>query len=210
MTSKVQFYSAMASYTATHLTDSWQKWTAFLTTASRLYKYPFHEQLMIFAQRPDATACAEYDLWNDTMRRYVRRGSKGIALWTIPAKSPGFGMCSTFLTPACGRIPATPSCGSFARSMRRRWLRPSLSGLARRRKTTWRNSLKASPPSLSANIGWNTNRTSSTSLTGAFWKAMMNLTSECSSEMPQRSALPTRCCPGVDWSRKATSTMRTF
>lgn len=69
MTSKVQFYSAMASYTATHLTDSWQRWTAFLTTASRLYKYPFHEQLMIFAQRPDATACAEYDLWNDTMRR---------------------------------------------------------------------------------------------------------------------------------------------
>lgn len=51
-----------------------------LATASRLYKYPFHEQLMIFAQRPDATACAEYDLWNDTMRRYVRRGSKGIAL----------------------------------------------------------------------------------------------------------------------------------
>ena len=80
MMSNLEFYSAMASYTATHLTDSWQKWTAFLTTASRLYKYPFHEQLMIFAQRPDATACAEYDLWNDTMRRYVRRGSKGIAL----------------------------------------------------------------------------------------------------------------------------------
>ena len=80
MMSNLEFYSAMASYTATHLTDSWQRWTAFLTTASRLYKYPFHEQLMIFAQRPDATACAEYDLWNDTMRRYVRRGSKGIAL----------------------------------------------------------------------------------------------------------------------------------
>ena len=80
MMSNLEFYSAMASYTATHLTDSWQKWTAFLTTASRLYKYPFHEQLMIFAQRPDATACAEYNLWNDTMRRYVRRGSKGIAL----------------------------------------------------------------------------------------------------------------------------------
>ena len=79
MMSNLEFYSAMASYTATHLTDSWQRWTAFLTTASRLYKYPFHEQLMIFAQRPDATACAEYDLWNDTMRRYVRRGSKGIA-----------------------------------------------------------------------------------------------------------------------------------
>ena len=80
MMSNLEYYSAMASYTATHVTDSWQEWTAFLTTAARLYKYPFHEQLMIFAQRPDATACAEYDLWNDTMRWYVRRGSKGIAL----------------------------------------------------------------------------------------------------------------------------------
>ena len=59
---------------------SWQEWAGFLTTAARLYKYPFHEQLMIYAQRPDATACAEYDLWNDRMGRYVRRGSKGIAL----------------------------------------------------------------------------------------------------------------------------------
>ena len=59
---------------------SWKEWTAFLTTAARLYKYPFHEQMMIYAQRPDATACAEYDLWNEKMGRYVRRGSKGIAL----------------------------------------------------------------------------------------------------------------------------------
>ena len=88
MMSNLEFYSAMASYTATHLTDSWQRWTAFLTTASRLYKYPFHEQLMIFAQRPDATACAEYDLWNDTMRRYVRRGSKGIALVDNSSEKP--------------------------------------------------------------------------------------------------------------------------
>ena len=46
----------------------------------RLYKYPYHEQLMIYAQRPDATACAEYDLWNKRMGRYIRRGAKGIAL----------------------------------------------------------------------------------------------------------------------------------
>ncbi len=59
---------------------AWKEWTAFLTTAARLYKYPFHEQMMIYAQRPDATACAEYDLWNEKMGRYVRRGSKGIAL----------------------------------------------------------------------------------------------------------------------------------
>lgn len=210
MMSNLEFYSAMASYTATHLTDSWQRWTAFLTTASRLYKYPFHEQLMIFAQRPDATACAEYDLWNDTMRRYVRRGSKGIALVDNSREKPRLRYVFDISDTGLRKIPATPSCGSFARSMRQRWPRRSPSGLARRRKTTWRNSLKASRPSLSASIGWNTSGTSSTSLTGAFWTAMMNLTSECSSEMPQRSALPTRCCPGVDWSRKATSTMRTF
>ena len=80
MASKLQDYTAMAEYEASRLTSSFQQWTAFLTTASRLYKYPFPEQLMIFAQRPDATACADYDLWNKTMRRYVRRGSKGIAL----------------------------------------------------------------------------------------------------------------------------------
>ena len=80
MPSKAQLYAQMADHAATQITGSYQEWTAFLTTAARLYKYPYHEQLMIFAQRPDATACAEYDLWNEKMRRYVRRGSKGIAL----------------------------------------------------------------------------------------------------------------------------------
>ena len=70
----------LADDTEREITGSHQRWTAFLTTAARLYKYPYREQLMIFAQRPEATACAEYDLWNKTMRRYVRRGSKGIAL----------------------------------------------------------------------------------------------------------------------------------
>ena len=80
MANKMQFYAQMAEDAARQITGSREQWTAFLRTAARLYKYPYHEQLMIFAQRPDATACAEYDLWNDTMRRYVRRGSKGIAL----------------------------------------------------------------------------------------------------------------------------------
>lgn len=70
----------LAEDTASCLTYSRQEWTGFLKTTARLYKYPYHEQLMIYAQRPDATACAEYDLWNNKMRRYVRRGSKGIAL----------------------------------------------------------------------------------------------------------------------------------
>ena len=80
MANKAEQYARLAEDTAGQLTGSLQQWTAFLTTAGRLYKYPYHEQLLIFAQRPDATACAEYDLWNRTMRRYVRRGSRGIAL----------------------------------------------------------------------------------------------------------------------------------
>lgn len=80
MASKFAVYSRMAEETARRITSSREQWTAFLTTASRLYKYSYPDQLMIFAQRPDATACAEYDLWNRTMRRYVKRGAKGIAL----------------------------------------------------------------------------------------------------------------------------------
>ena len=80
MPSKAEFYRQMAEQVSTRLVGSWKEWTAFLTTAARLYKYPFHEQMMIYAQRPDATACAEYDLWTEKMGRYVRRGSKGIAL----------------------------------------------------------------------------------------------------------------------------------
>ena len=88
MTSKVQLYAQMADRTAEQITGSYQKWTAFLTTAARLYKYPYNEQLMIFAQRPEATACAEYDLWNKQMRRYVRQGSKGIALVDTSSDQP--------------------------------------------------------------------------------------------------------------------------
>ena len=88
MPSKVQLYAQMADRTAEQITGSYQKWTAFLTTAARLYKYPYNEQLMIFAQRPEATACAEYDLWNKQMRRYVRRGSKGIALVDTSSDQP--------------------------------------------------------------------------------------------------------------------------
>ena len=80
MPSKLQFYSEFAERTARQITGSYRSWTAFLATAARLYKYPYNEQLMIYAQRPDATACAEYDFWKDRMGRYVQRGSTGIAL----------------------------------------------------------------------------------------------------------------------------------
>ena len=68
---KLKFYTQMADHAARQVTGSFGAWTAFLETAGRLYKYPFHEQLMIFALKPNATACADYDLWNKQMGRYV-------------------------------------------------------------------------------------------------------------------------------------------
>ena len=80
MPNKTQEYLNLAQQTAKELTRYWENWSDYLTTASRLYKYPFADQLMIYAQRPDATACADFDIWNNRMNRYVRRGAKGIAL----------------------------------------------------------------------------------------------------------------------------------
>ena len=88
MPSKTEEYLALAQRTANGLTRYWESWTDYLTTASRLYKYPFADQLMIYAQRPDATACADYDVWNNRMNRYVRRGSKGIALLDESSRYP--------------------------------------------------------------------------------------------------------------------------
>ena len=88
MPSKTEEYLALAQRTANGLTRYWESWTDYLTTASRLYKYPFADQLMIYAQRPDATACADYDVWNSRMNRYVRRGAKGIALLDESSEFP--------------------------------------------------------------------------------------------------------------------------
>lgn len=88
MVSKLQHYAQLADQTAVQITSSYQNWTAFLQTMARLYKYPYHEQLMIFAQRPDATACADYDTWNKQMRRYVRGKNTGIALIDTSGDNP--------------------------------------------------------------------------------------------------------------------------
>lgn len=80
MPNKAEEYLALACKTADSFSRQWEHWAEFLITAARLYKYSYPDQLMIYAQRPDATACAEYDVWNNKMNRYVRRGSKGIAL----------------------------------------------------------------------------------------------------------------------------------
>lgn len=83
MATKLENYVQMAGRTAADITENRENWTAFLRTASKLYRYQFTDQLLIHAQRPQATACAEFDLWNKRMRRYIRRGSKGIGLVTL-------------------------------------------------------------------------------------------------------------------------------
>ena len=80
MARKLQLVSELAGQTARNITRDVDGWKQYLDTASRLYKYKFDEQLLIYAQRPDATACAEMELWNEKMRRWVKAGSKGIAL----------------------------------------------------------------------------------------------------------------------------------
>ena len=80
MANKVQEYLQLSEQATRQISGSYKEWTGFLSTAARLYKYPFSEQLLIYAQRPNATACADYDLWNKQMRRYVMQGAKGIAL----------------------------------------------------------------------------------------------------------------------------------
>ena len=88
MPSKYQEYRQMADTAEQQLTSSYKSWTQFLRTAAWLYKYPYNEQVMIHAQRPDATACAEYDFWNKKMGRFVRRGSTGIALIDTSGQKP--------------------------------------------------------------------------------------------------------------------------
>lgn len=148
MPSKVQLYAQMADRTAEQITGSYQKWTAFLTTAARLYKYPYNEQLMIFAQRPEATACAEYDLWNKQMRRYVRQGSKGIALVDASSDQPKLRYVFDVSDTGAARTLAALIFGNTGRSIVRSYLRRWSSALTFPVKTdlpirwsVWRRSL---------------------------------------------------------------------
>ena len=80
MTKKYDEIKWLALATAQKLSSDKEEWKCFLGTAGRLYRYPFMDQLLIYAQRPDATACAELEIWNQKMNCWVNRGSKGIAL----------------------------------------------------------------------------------------------------------------------------------
>ena len=80
MATKLQDYIQLADNAASQVTKNAENWAGFLNTASRLYRYSFPDQLMIHAQNPKASACAEFDLWSRRMNRHIRRGSKGIGL----------------------------------------------------------------------------------------------------------------------------------
>lgn len=164
MWSKADFYSAVAKETLEGLTASWQEWAKFLTTASRLYKYPFMDQMMIYAQRPDATACAEYDLWNDKMNRYVRRGSKGIAL--LDERGDKLRLRYVFDVADTGtrENSRTLGCGQWRISISfPLWL--CWNETTALVELTWANRLRRPPELWQTSIGQITRRTSSTSLT---------------------------------------------
>ncbi len=77
---KYDLISALSAETSKEVARNEESWKKYLNTASRLYKYPFKDQLLIYAQRPDATACASIEIWNDKMHCWVNKGAKGIAL----------------------------------------------------------------------------------------------------------------------------------
>ena len=186
MVSKLQEYRRMSEEAQRQLTGSLERWQSFLATASRLYKYPYHEQVMIHAQRPDATACAEFDVWNNTMRRYVRRGSKGIAL--IDTSGDRERLRYVFDVSDTGTRPNSRSLNLW--ELREEHI-PAVSSMLEknygvRAKTlpiSWRPWLL----SWRGNTGRTTAGTFSASLRILFWKSMMNSTSEWPSGMPPRS-----------------------
>lgn len=83
MANKYQLINEMASETLKEITQNGESWIKFLNTASNNYKYSFNEQVLIYAQKPNATACADIETWNKKLRRWVNKGAKGIALLSM-------------------------------------------------------------------------------------------------------------------------------
>lgn len=80
MATKLQRITELAQDKTRTLTSNYENWTAFLSSSAWLYKYPFHKQVLIHAQRPGAKACAPIEMWNSKLHRWVNKDAKGIAL----------------------------------------------------------------------------------------------------------------------------------
>ena len=113
MPGKMIYYQQLAEAMTRQIAGDAQEWARFLTTAARLYKYPYHEQLLIYAQRPDATACAGYDLWNNTMHRYVRLAVRELRCSVLRRMGCSFGMCSMWQTPGADAMRGSRSFGRW-------------------------------------------------------------------------------------------------
>lgn len=187
MPTKAELYAQMAEKMTTQLTGSWQEWAGFLTTASRLYKYPFHEQLMIYAQRPDATACAEYDLWNEKMGRYVRRGSKGIALVDDSGDRPRLRYVFDISDTGTREHSRTP----WLWQLEERHL-DSVQAMLERTYDVSGDDLAGQLTEVAGKLAeeyWTEHQQDFFYIVdGSFWRNMMSITSECSSRQPPPSA----------------------
>ncbi len=162
----------------------------FLTTAARLYKYPFHEQMMIYAQRPDATACAEYDLWNEKMGRYVRRGSKGIALVDDSGDRPRLRYVFDISDTGTREHSRTP----WLWQLEEQHIGPVSAMLERNYGVSGDDlaqQLIDVAGSWPVSIGTSISRTSAISLTVRFWRSTMISTSKSNLSPPPPSASPT-------------------
>lgn len=82
MPNKMQLITELSNNVTKEITNTPENWLSFLDTASNNYKYSFNEQILIYAQRPDATVCTDIDTWNKRLHRWIKKGSKGIALIT--------------------------------------------------------------------------------------------------------------------------------
>ena len=198
MQTKVQAYVQLADETALKITGNYLDWLSFLTTASRLYKYPYHDQLMIYAQRPDASACAAYELWNGTMHRYIRRGAKGIALLNPTANGMRiryvFDVSDTGTRADSRNVDVWKQQNRlFARCWQKNFLRMRRCALPRR--STSLPSVRRLP------IGTNTAAISSTVLTIRHYRSTMILRRGHPSEKQRRQASRLSSRPDADWSR---------
>ena len=189
MQTKVQAYVQLADETALKITGNYLDGLSFLTTASRLYKYPYHDQLMIYAQRPDASACAAYELWNGTMHRYIRRGAKGIALLNPTAN----GMRIRYVFDVSDTGTRKRQNRLSARCWQKNFLRMRRCAFPRR--------LTSLPSVRRLATGMNTAATSSTVLTIRHYRSTMILRRGRPSEKQRRQASRLSSRPDADWNR---------